>query len=150
MCWTHTNAGQYELGSSRSCSVNGYNSSSQAADGVRRERLSCKIAKSGWERWKKRKMPWGHRGHRGGQGEGVSIRHHQHDVKTVQLVCIYTHVFFKRAVISGGSEGGSISCLLNICMYSVCVPSGFPHTTARSVPVWGWWMRPGSCLDTPI
>lgn len=53
ICWTHTNAGPCELGSSWGCSVNGYNSGSQAADGVRRERLSCKIAKRGWERWKK-------------------------------------------------------------------------------------------------
>ena len=34
--------------------MNGYNGGSQAADGVRRERLSCKIAKKGVEeRWKK-------------------------------------------------------------------------------------------------
>lgn len=53
ICWTRTNAGPCELGSGRSCSVNGYTSGSQAADGVRRERLSCKIARRGCERWKK-------------------------------------------------------------------------------------------------
>lgn len=45
----HTNAGPCHFGYGRSCSVNGCNSGSQAADGVRRERLSCKIAERGAE-----------------------------------------------------------------------------------------------------
>lgn len=52
--WILTSAGHCELGSAGCCSVNVNGSSSQAADGIRRERLRCKIVKERLRtRWQK-------------------------------------------------------------------------------------------------
>lgn len=50
--------------------MNGYNSGSQAADGVRRERLGCKIAERGAKNGGGKMLCGGRRGRRG-QGGGV-------------------------------------------------------------------------------
>lgn len=54
--WTFTSAGQRELGSTGSCSVNVNGGGSQAADGIRRERLGRKIAK--WGQGRRQKYRW--------------------------------------------------------------------------------------------